>query len=991
MSCQEEVHRDDDLAHRLVDSRVPRAAVYALEVDDPRADPPRRSQIDPSPRMTVALFVEATAKASASERADVDLARTVVSAPVPAKMANPAEGARETDGRAASTAHDLTHAHDADPVAVRGDVTFAAAANAPPAFPVKSLRVESPNSSLQSPDDEYATRANRSTPIDRPSARPRVDEVPTPAPRGDAPAHPTAPASLTDPVDARAAASRRGDSPDSTGVARPPGGGGGGGARRANAHGNGTNPAPLVFDEASREACARCFSATDDEGRLRELCAMGQKELQETFRTAFRRATTSNNNQWLRRRIAGALGIENAFAPSSHAVARDVGSLTGARGGRGGGAGAGFAGDAAAGTVFAEDGVRKSSRAAKPKILDFLPSAVCVKVANEAPGASAIDRRVRVFWPAEGAFFSGLVVAFNAKNGKHKIRYDDGDVEEVLLAAERIEWVEPGEDETKIQPRAPAIAAGGGALSSKAKAVVVAKPKMTTFVVPVAGKPAEVLAELGPAWPTPGAHVWGRVRGHGWWPGVVIKPTGADAIPASADAAAMRRVRFFDNTGAAGAPHDLLPFLEYAPTLSNAKKSAGFQRAMKLARASFEKAAKRGHESNLASMTKSQQATAAKAAVGLIPDAVAATECKRKHVDLADVGGGKRGKIDVAGGVMAELEAARVVEASLKAAPVAKPPVKRSHKKGQGLKARAAAEAAGLPWPPPKPAKPEGARGRGRGSVKPSNGGVELPGLGRVGADAGDQLGLLSRKLEALQTRVVPLAIAASQHLRKQLQLSQLSASRGGQPHPGVMMTDRERATLLEEMESLQRLLSWSDPSRGGAADGQHPSLFDHDAFDGAGARADAAAAMRAERDGSDPDLARLDARWERDGLDPIEMAMLRGDADEPMVMSAMDASAMDAPTMDASAMDVDMNGDGVWFTGEEDALDAAALLSAPEPAEDAVADVIAQGQNAAEPGANADANADANAEANAPAAPGPIKTETRRCTRTAETRCVSR
>ena len=336
----------------------------------------------------------------------------------------------------------------------------------------------------------------------------------------------------------------------------------------------------------------------------------------------------------------------------------------------------------------------------------------------------------------------------------------------------------------------------------------------------------------------------------------------------------------------------------------------------------------------------------------------AATECKRKHVDLADVGGGKRGKIDVAGGVMAELEAARVVEASLKAALVAKPPIKRSHKKGQGLKARAAAEAAGLPWPPPKPAKPEGARGRGRGSVKPSNGGVELPGLGRVGADAGDQLGLLSRKLEALQTRVVPLAIAASQHLRKQLQLSQLSASRGGQPHPGAIMTDRERATLLEEMESLQRLLSWSDPSRGGAAgEGQHASLFDHDAFDGAGARADADAAMRAERDGSDPDLARLDARWERGGLDPIEMAMLRGDADEPMVMSAMDASAaMDAPTM--------MDGDGVWFTGEEDALDAAALLSAPGPAEDDVAAVIAQGQDATATGATGDANVEANVEA---------------------------
>ena len=133
-----------------------------------------------------------------------------------------------------------------------------------------------------------------------------------------------------------------------------------------------------------------------------------------------------------------------------------MGSLTGARAmDAAAERGAGFEGDAAAGTVFAEDGVRKSSRAAKPKILDFLPSAVCVKVANEAPGASAIDRRVRVFWPAEGAFFSGLVVAFNAKNGKHKIRYDDGDVEEVLLAAERIEWVEPGEDETKFSRGRP--------------------------------------------------------------------------------------------------------------------------------------------------------------------------------------------------------------------------------------------------------------------------------------------------------------------------------------------------------------------------------------------------------------------------------------------------------------------------------------------------------------------------------------------------------
>ena len=50
-------------------------------------------------------------------------------------------------------------------------------------------------------------------------------------------------------------------------------------------------------DARTRAACASCFSSTDDEGRMRELRAMGQKELQETFRVAFRRATTSNNNQ----------------------------------------------------------------------------------------------------------------------------------------------------------------------------------------------------------------------------------------------------------------------------------------------------------------------------------------------------------------------------------------------------------------------------------------------------------------------------------------------------------------------------------------------------------------------------------------------------------------------------------------------------------------------------------------------------------------------
>ena len=88
-----------------------------------------------------------------------------------------------------------------------------------------------------------------------------------------------------------------------------------------------------------------------------------------------------------------------------------------------------------------------------------------MEVANQFSGELAIDRRVRVFWPAEGAFFAGLVTAFNGKSGRHTVRYDDGDMEEVLFAAERMEWVAPGEDESAAVSRAPATAAGPGRMA----------------------------------------------------------------------------------------------------------------------------------------------------------------------------------------------------------------------------------------------------------------------------------------------------------------------------------------------------------------------------------------------------------------------------------------------------------------------------------------------------------------------------------------------
>ena len=280
-----------------------------------------------------------------------------------------------------------------------------------------------------------------------------------------------------------------------------------------------------------------------------------------------------------------------------------------------------------------------------------------------------------------------------------------------------------------------------------------------------------------------------------------------------------------------------------------------------------------------------------------------------------------------------------------------KPKIKRSHKKGQGLKARAAAEAAGLPWPPPKPAgvgrgnKAGASRGANErankaagnlfGNANPNaasrrlGGGMAYAALGAAGMGdqlggaegMGDQLGLLSRKLDALHTRVTPLAIAASQYLRKQLQLSRSSAARGGQVPPAAMMTEGERATLLEELEALHRLLSWSGGGGGAGSSVATPSgdvrdigeeiaaremMFVHEQYGGAGANADAAAAEKAARDGSDPDFARLDARWERGGLDPIEMAML--DA-ENVGVAGVPVSMMDAGEVDIQQLGNMMDG----------------------------------------------------------------------------------
>jgi len=369
-------------------------------------------------------------------------------------------------------------------------------------------------------------------------------------------------------------------------------------------------------------ASSRFQRGTTRETMRAELYQMGQRELQAMFCDMFERATTSNNNQWLRRRIATGLGLEDAASGANERGAANVG-------GKADGASEPRAssrrqvprrlsavdGVHAVPTIksehvaledsadFTPDGIRKSRRAVKPKAMfdsDAFPSAAKqseerrrekkrIEAAEQAAstsgrespnGKAAVGRRVRVYWPFEQQFFAGVVAAYNGRTNKYLINYDDGDQEEIVLSVHGTEHQyqhqhashdrDVGEDERDDERGAAALDAA---------------PEGPLPAMPQPGKSADVLKTLPPSWPNAGALVWGRVKGHGWWPGTVhAKCSGSQGV---------QEVSFFDNSFARVHRHDLLPFREYYPVLRDAKKTSGYAEAVSRATESYESRAQR--------------------------------------------------------------------------------------------------------------------------------------------------------------------------------------------------------------------------------------------------------------------------------------------------------------------------------------------------------------------------------------------------------------
>jgi hypothetical protein len=68
-------------------------------------------------------------------------------------------------------------------------------------------------------------------------------------------------------------------------------------------------------------------------------------------------------------------------------------------------------------------------------------------------------RRVRVFWPEEDAWFAGFVGSYDWDTKKHTVYYDDGEVERIVLADEKVEWLEPepAADGSASSPATPSL------------------------------------------------------------------------------------------------------------------------------------------------------------------------------------------------------------------------------------------------------------------------------------------------------------------------------------------------------------------------------------------------------------------------------------------------------------------------------------------------------------------------------------------------------
>lgn len=74
-------------------------------------------------------------------------------------------------------------------------------------------------------------------------------------------------------------------------------------------------------------------------------------------------------------------------------------------------------------------------------------------------GVDAVGRKLRVFWPAMGRYYQGVVAAYSASDNKHRIDYPDADWHWMDLRYESVEWL--AHEGTRVSVGCPTATANG--------------------------------------------------------------------------------------------------------------------------------------------------------------------------------------------------------------------------------------------------------------------------------------------------------------------------------------------------------------------------------------------------------------------------------------------------------------------------------------------------------------------------------------------------
>lgn len=75
-----------------------------------------------------------------------------------------------------------------------------------------------------------------------------------------------------------------------------------------------------------------------------------------------------------------------------------------------------------------------------PLLLDNLRTEIAERLQQEMDAnMSLVGKRLRVRW-SKGKYYAGVVTSYEEGTGKHKVRYDDGDIKEYNLKKKTIEW-----------------------------------------------------------------------------------------------------------------------------------------------------------------------------------------------------------------------------------------------------------------------------------------------------------------------------------------------------------------------------------------------------------------------------------------------------------------------------------------------------------------------------------------------------------------------